>query len=44
MSPTALVRQVSNIFSLPEAVREVSEILRQPEPNFAELEEVMLGS
>lgn len=42
MSPTALVRQVSNIFSLPEAVWEVSEILRQPEPNFAELEEVML--
>ncbi len=42
MSATALVKKVSNIFSLPEVVWQVSEILRQPDPDFTELEAVIL--
>ena len=42
MNSMTLVKQVSNIFSLPEIVMQVSEILRDPEPDFAELEAVIL--
>ncbi|MGR8931018.1 MAG: HDOD domain-containing protein [Gammaproteobacteria bacterium] len=41
MNAADLVRQVSNIFSLPEMVMRVNEILRRPEPNFVELETVI---
>ncbi len=42
MSAATLVKQVNNIFSLPEIVMQVSEILREPEPDFSELESVIL--
>jgi len=41
MNVADLVKQVSTIFSLPELVVQVNDILRQPEPSFEELETVI---
>ncbi len=43
MNATTLARQVKTIFSLPEIVLQVNHILRQPEPDLAELEERIIN-
>ena len=42
MSATALAQKVKTIFSLPEIVLQVSELLRHPESSLAELEELII--
>lgn len=42
MNATALAQQVKSVFSLPEIVLQVNEILDQPEPKIAALEEIII--
>ncbi|QPK62079.1 HDOD domain-containing protein [Methylomonas sp. LL1] len=42
MNAQTLARQVRNVFSLPEIVVTINQILNSAEPNFTELEEVIL--
>ena len=42
MRAEALVKQVKTIFSLPEIVIQINEVLRQPEPNLMELESIIV--